>query len=374
MASQPLSLALKSNRAGWSWGLNNFGQLGLGDTANRSSPVLVVGSHAFTKIALGSEETGIALKVDGSAWAWGKGSAGQLGQGTTIADRSSPVAVIGSHVFDEVIQTGSHSHGLKSNGECWSWGDNGYGQLGDNSRVHKSSPVLVVGSHAFTEISGGEHYGVAIKSNGECWAWGMNLYGQLGQSDAVSRSSPVLVVGSHAFTKIEAGRYHILALKEDGECWSWGSAYEAGELGDGAATSRSSPVLVVGSHNFVEISGGWSHSLGLKSNGECWAWGNNNAGQLGSDTVESKSSPIQVVGSHAFIEISAGYHSLGLKDNGEVWAWGVNSAGQLGLGDTANRSSPVLVVGSHVFETLHEIEVEGEEEAAENAIFFGMNF
>ena len=97
----------------------------------------------------------------------------------------------------------NHSLTLKSNGEVWTWGYNLYGQLGDNTIAYKSSPILVVGSHSFVEISGGYRHTIARKANGEVWTWGWNIYGQLGDNTTASKSSPVLVVGSHNFASIE---------------------------------------------------------------------------------------------------------------------------------------------------------------------------
>ena len=98
-----------------------------------------------------------------------------------------------------------------------------------------------------------------------------------------------------------------------------------------------------------------NHSLALKSTGEVWVWGSNYYGQLGTNNPTSYSSPVLVVGSHSFVEINAGsYHSLARKSNGEVWGWGWNTYGQLGISSAGNRSSPVLVVGNHVFAGLKE--------------------
>jgi len=94
-------------------------------------------------------------------------------------------------------------------------------------------------------------------------------------------------------------------------------------------------------------------SVALKPTGEVWAWGYNLYGQLGNQTRTNASSPVLVVGGHSFIEVAGGYyHTLARKANGEVWAWGYNVSGQLGNLTTTSYSSPVLVVGSHVFQTL----------------------
>jgi len=88
-------------------------------------------------------------------------------------------------------------------------------------------------------------------------------------------------------------------------------------------------------------------SYALDINFQVWAWGDNTYGQLGDNSSgNSKSSPVLVVGSHSFVEISGGYsHSLARKADGTVWSWGLNSSGQLGDNSIVSKSSPVLVVG-----------------------------
>ena len=113
---------------------------------------------------------------------------------------------------------------------------------------------------------------------------------------------------------------HTLSLKANGEVWSWGYNL-SGQLGDNTTGHKSSPVIVVGNHSFIEICAGASHTIARKENGEVWAWGNNPNGVLGDNTAgNQKSSPVIVVGNHSFIEIYASSgHSIARKANGEVW-------------------------------------------------------
>lgn len=242
---------------------------------------------------------------------------------------------------------------LLENGTAWTWGMNVHGQLGDNTTTDKSSPVSVVGAHSFTHITGGPSYTAALKgATGEVWTWGRNTRSELGDNTGTTRSSPVSVVGSFSFTQISSGGFHNTGLIEDtGEVWTWGYN-NAGQLGDNSITERSSPVSVVGEHSFVEITASRLHCYGRKEDGSVWAWGNNYWGYLGDDTSGSsahKSSPVSVVGAHSFTKIRSGDSALALKETGELWAWGSNGYGKLGDNTTNSRSSPVSVVGEHSF-------------------------
>lgn len=334
----------------WMWGQGNYGQLSDNATADYSSPIQITGDHQFIDLAEGQYHS-LALKVDGSVWCCGLNINGQLGDNSQM-NRSSPVLVVGAHSFIAVAAGALTSYGLKVNGQIWAWGGNGGGELGNGGTTPKSSPVIVV-VHSFVKIASGinNEYShiLALQANGQCYAWGYNPYGEVGDNTSANlRGSPVPVAGSHSFTEIVGGGNHSLALKSNGEVWSWGGNFY-GQLGNNGTyyNNESSPVLVVGAHSFVKVAAGLYHSLALKVDGSVFSWGYNANGELGINDTTTCSSPMQVVGNHSFIDIKAGgYHSLALKANGECWSWGYNGSGELGDESAINCSSPVLVVGA----------------------------
>ena len=177
-----------------------------------------------------------------------------------------------------------HSLALKSDGTVWAWGYNYYGQLGDGSTTSSTTPVQVSGLSGVIALAGGYSHSLALKSDGTVWAWGSNYSGQLGDGSTTSSTTPVQVSNLDGVVALAAGSYHSLALKSYDTVWAWGYNYY-GQLGDGSTDSstgnRSTPVQVSGLRGVIALAGGGYHSLALKSDGTVWAWGRNYHSQLG---------------------------------------------------------------------------------------------
>ena len=286
--------------------------------------------------------------VFGVSLSWGSNANGRLGDNTAVS-KSSPVLVAGGFTNWCQVSGGDHSVGVRTNGTLWAWGCNASGQLGDNTIVSKSSPVSVVGGFTnWCQASAGSAHSLGVRTNGTAWAWGGNGNGRLGDNTAVNNSSPVLVAGGFTdWCQASAGQAHSLGVRTNGTLWAWGNN-SYGRLGDNTTVDKSSPVSVVGGFtDWCQVSIIGNHSLGVRCNGTAWAWGLNNFGQLGDNTIVSKSSPVSVVGGFTnWCQASAGSaHSLGVRTNGTAWAWGGNGNGRLGDNTAVNNSSPVLVAG-----------------------------
>jgi alpha-tubulin suppressor-like RCC1 family protein len=334
----------------YAWGSNGNGRLGDGTTTSSRSPVSVVGGFTdWVQISAGGYHT-VAVRANGTAWAWGRGSSGRLGTNTTT-DRSSPVLVVGGFTNWVQISTsfGAHTAAIRANGTAWAWGLGSLGRLGTNDITDTSSPVSVVGGFTdWVQISAGISHTAAVRANGTAWAWGANGYGKLGNNTITDTSSPVSVVGGFTdWVQISVAAVHTAAIRANGTAWAWGSN-GLGRLGDGTTTSRRSPVSVVGGFtDWVQISAGFDGTAAVRANGTAWAWGNNNSGELGTNDITSRSSPVSVVGGFTdWVQISIGLsHTVAVRANGTVWAWGNNTLGRLGDGTTTSRRSPVSVVG-----------------------------
>jgi alpha-tubulin suppressor-like RCC1 family protein len=343
------TVAVKSDGSVWAWGDNTSGQLGNDSPLEYASPVRVPGLTDVAAVAAGHIHT-IAVKSDGSVWAWGLGHTGQLGDGTG-SNRSSPVKLPGIAGVVSVAAGFGHTVAVKSDGSVWAWGYNDYGQLGDGTTANRWSPVQVPGIGGVVSVAAGYGHTVAVKSDGSVWAWGYNGFGQLGDGTTTNGWSPIHVPDISGVVSVAAGFGHTVAVKSDGSVWAWGYN-RFGQLGDGTATNRWSPVQVPGIGGIIDVAAGAGavqdgvHTVALKSDGSVWGWGWNHFGQLGDGTGVTSSSPVQVVGLTGVTAVAAGaMHSLALKTNGNAAAWGIGGA-QLGDGTFAQRMSPVLVVNS----------------------------
>ena len=340
-AGSGYTVALKSDGRVWAWGWNGFAQLGDGSIASRSTPAQASNLTGMQTIAAGGDHT-VALKSGGTVWAWGNNEAGQLGDGTFLNSRLTPVQVMGLTGVMAIAAGEDHTVALRSEGTVWAWGRNRSGQLGDGSTTGRFAPVQVSGLTSVQAIDADGSHTVALKSDGTVWAWGRNSFGQLGDGSTTNRSTPVQVSNLTGVQAIAAGGEHtVAALQSDGTVWAWGNN-DSGQLGDGSTTSRLTPVQVSNLTGAQAVAAGWAHTVALKSGGTVWAWGSNESGQLGDGSTTDRSAPVQVMVLTGVMAIAAGGdHTVALKSDGTVWAWGANWGGQLGDGSTTNRLTPV---------------------------------
>lgn len=344
------TLALKSDGHVYGWGTNNSGQLGdgIGGGIYRS-PVLAVGfSNAIAVDAGGSHS--LALKSNGTVWAWGDNGSGQSGaqeQFTSTKFRPTQVADL-TGTFTAISAGAAHSLALRSDGTVWGWGNNSFGQLGNGTgSVAVFTPVQASGLTNVVGISAGAGFSLAVKADGTVWGWGRNTNNELGlPSSTFSVHSPVQITGLSAVQKISAGQSHAVALKSDGTVWSWGNNHH-GQLGSGEGVgSFPTPRQASGLSGVTAIDAGLDHTLAMTSNGTVWSWGNNADGQLGNGTTTNSNVPLVVTGLNA-IAISAGPNtSAALLSDGTIRMFGNNRNGQLGDRTAFSRPLPVQVGAS----------------------------
>lgn len=312
--------------------------------AGWAAAVLMVGltplAHAPAEAL--APEAAAAISPGGVPWTWGGNGFGQLGDGTTQT-RLTPGPVTGlDHVVD--LHGGrEHVVALRDDGTVWVWGSNVEGQLGLGTTANRSTPTQVPGLSGVTAVETGHNSSLALLAGGTVRTWGLNADGQLGDGTTTLRRSPVTVSGLTTAVAIAAGRNMSYALRADGTVVAWGRNDE-GQLGDGTTTRRTTPVRVGSLTGIVGIAGGRDHGLALRDDGTVWAWGSNDYGQIGDGTLTDRTSPVQVQVTGGALQVIAGaHHSYALRTDGTVAAWGRNYRANLGDGTTTTRTRPVSV-------------------------------
>ncbi len=374
----------------WATGSNIRGQLGLGNTTSRSTPIRVLNGALMVFAGNG---TTFYITLDGSLWAMGYNENGQLGDGTTT-NRTSPVLIFGSGaaggpnqaptdilLSNNVVYQNAGNNAVvgtlstvdpdsttftyelvagTGSAQNATFAISGSNLIARNSlpagpysiRVQSTDsagatfakifnilfaapPPISAGSASF---AGGGNHSLFVQS-GQLWTTGFNTYGQLGDGSLTLRTSPVQITTGVA--AVAAGQDDFSAfVKTDGSLWTMGRN-NVGNLGDGTTGNRSSPVQIA--TGVATAAAGVSFTAFVRTNGSLWTTGWNNYGQLGTGTLVDRLTPIQVVPAGVTAVAAGASHLLHVRTDGTLWANGWNAYGQLGTGNTTDRNTPVQV-------------------------------
>ncbi len=291
------SCALTADGAAWCWGENISGALGVGDSVNRTSPTPLASLGYDLAQLSNNGDGGCVVRTDGHAFCWGENTAGQVGDGTTVA-RQTPVQVVGGGgmghlegvaVVDRATSGGEHTCALKNDGTLWCWGQNASGAVGDGTTTNRTTPVQanvpLSGSSTVIDFCTGSAHTCAIRSDGTVWCWGNCQVGQVGlPADYLAHPDPVQVGGLPGTAKpasIGCGDTHACVLLENQSVWCWGYAY-LGQLGRGTWTvvePIAAPML--GINDAIGVFAGGNNTCVLRSDGSTWCTGKNSSGELG---------------------------------------------------------------------------------------------
>ena len=336
------SLLIKPDGSLWATGLNDYGELGVGDTTVRIVATRVGGDSDWVAVACGDYH-GLALKADGSLWTWGANSFGQLGLGDTD-QRTAPTRVGGDTDWVAVAAGDRHSLALKADGSLWSWGQNTYGQLGLGDTDTRYVPTQIGSGTDWASFSCGAEHSMAITDRGVLWGWGRNLRSQLGLGDTANRLVPTRVGNDRDWAVISCADEDCRALKTGGTLWAWGYN-NFGQLGFGDTTTRSVPTQVGADTDWAALACGDDHTIALRTDNGLWAWGANSFGNLGTGDTVAHFSPMKISDASDWTGLSCGDDdSAAFEPDGTLWKWGSNIQGQLGFGDLANRLVPTFLM------------------------------
>ncbi|MCL9809912.1 T9SS type A sorting domain-containing protein [Flavobacterium luminosum] len=345
------TIGLKDGGTLWSWGRNNQGQLGTGEntTITNKIPKQIGTESNWVKISAGNAHN-LAIKTDGTLWAWGRNLDGQVGVGTSTSYFNFPQQ-IGSDTDWEFISAGDEfSLAIKKNGTLWAWGDNAFGQLGDNSTSDKNTPIQIGIATDWSFVSAGTEHSLGINKNGELWAWGKNSSARFGINTPSYSHVPIRIGSDTDWSVVLASREHGVGLKTNGTFWTWGSN-ATGQLGDGTTSPKTSPINIVAFNEATAIAKGHQHTLVIKKDGTLWSWGGNATGQLGIGTPLSPTAPGPTLTptrentfNNSWVFVSSKItHTVAIKSDGSLFTWGNNIGGQLGDNTQTAKSSPTSV-------------------------------
>lgn len=316
------SLALKTDGSLWAWGANWEGQLGV-DASNRSIPNRVGNENDWDSIWAG-ERYSLARKMDGTLWGWGGNRFLTLGDTGDISLFRSPAPILSGLNIDQLSAGRQHVIALDGNQQIVAWGSNEYGQLGTGVKPYivKPHPMISLGSQGAV-VEAGWNESSVILDEGSLKNWGDNYFGQSGTGDFSHPTlDPLSPEGPSNWQAIAAGERNKVGLASDGTLWQWGNGL-------------ASPSQLNGETDWAHVVAGQSHFLALNNNGSLWAWGGNWIGQLGDGTTDHKQAPVRIGSDSDWMSIGTGWHhSFAIKTDGSLWVWGWNSGSALGLGSS----------------------------------------
>lgn len=330
----------------------------------------------------------MALKEDGTVWAWGNNVFGQLGDGSS-SNRYKPVQVIDLKDVKAIACKDEFSYALDSNNHLYAWGRSRNGLISPLNESGRSSfsrsydadhPILLKTSIIISKIACSYHQFCGYEPYSKIFA---TSFGELRMSSYDIKFVSIVPCGYQSWLGLDdkgqvwfkekhnteaekiyglngiisiAGDSHYAALKSDGTVWTWGNN-ASGQLGDGTLFSRPSPQKVTGIENVCQIAAAGNRTVALKKDGTVWEWGlcsvmdsqkrnknwNNTSVQAEDDRKElTKPTYIPELSNIKFIAAGI-YHCLAIKEDGTVWAWGYNDFGELGDGTNINRARPVMI-------------------------------
>lgn len=295
-----------------------------------------ISAQCWAKIASHDHLT-YAIHSNGSLWRWG-----HVANGNNI---NVPSLFDNARVWVDVSVGENHAAGITTTGGIFTWGDNIYGQLGDETNLSKTYPVQIGNTLSWSKVSCGREFTMAIKTDGTLWVWGSNDRGKLGLGGGGNRNIPVKVGTDTNWTFVKAGELHALAIKSNGTLWGAGDD-DYGQMGSATGTDDVLTFTQIGTHTDWNVVSTHNNSnLGLKSSANSiWVWGANGYSQLGEGTTVQRNSPMYLDISDSWNAISMGEtFAGGINSLGQLKMWGRNAYGQLGTGNTTNHSEPFQI-------------------------------
>ncbi len=347
------TIAIKDDGTLWAWGSASSGRLGNGNTTGKEILPVQIGTDTdWTNIYVGGSHS-IAMKIDGTLWAWGSNYSGELGLGYNNAGVSVPTQIGTDTDWKTVSLGNSFTLAVKTDGTLWTWGGNSEGQLGNGtygSGTGAAAPTQIGTDTDWSIVEAGYQHSQGIKTDGTLWGWGLENHGRLGNGNNITGSTqtrqttPVQIGTDTDWAAVSSGNNHSHALKTDGSLWAWGYG-SSGRLGTGNTSNQAIPIQIGTDTDWSIARTGNGVTNFIKLNGTRWACGSDGNGRFGNNISGNLLVPTQIGTDTDWTDISGGVlnsHVVALKSLGELLAWGKNLNGTLGNGFEENTYTPVL--------------------------------
>jgi alpha-tubulin suppressor-like RCC1 family protein len=365
---------LLANGKLYTWGRNNLAQTGLGFTSTLSAnpnthpqaPVEVATSEAMVSLAFNQNHS-VALGTSGKLWSWGADNNGQLGRGDTGRDtctgttpncRKAIGEVQGLERVVAVAAGYNHVIALREDGTVWAFGLNSNGQLGDGSTASSSQPVLTTWTAEdaanlgrVVQVSGSSASSFALDDRGQVWGWGRDTYANLGQGSVGTYSATpkrVPIPPGVFIVSIANGRDHTLALAKDGRVYAWG-LNASSQVGFNGAVHNKQPTAwpdpVVSPRRLpatdtqlaVAVYANGNTSYLRRADGKVYPWGMYGETEgRGSTVYANLDEPADKLPTLSnIVDLGVGaLHQVARRNDGQLFSWGWSFQGSLGGGLT----------------------------------------
>jgi len=325
----------------WSWGRNEVGELGQGDTVERllPSPIAGIAGSSWAAVSTAAGPSVCALDTGAKLFCWGGNASGALGLGD-LDGRPAPAARDGA--WRAVAMDSEHACAIAEDGGLWCWGRNIDGELATGDTTLRTSPTAVAlpEGQSTAVVATGWGHTCAITRQGELHCWGRNVEGQLGLGDRSTRTSPARIGTDRGWRALSLAGQRSCAQRADGSLWCWGRN-GTGQLGVGDFVDHDRPTRVDIAGRVTQFSAGVYRTCAIVEGGALLCWGDSGVGDPEGADAEDHEVPSPLGAPDGWEQVACGFRSCcGTRAGGALLCWGDNSFGQLGTGDTEMRADP----------------------------------
>ncbi|QDK38986.1 hypothetical protein [Bdellovibrio sp. NC01] len=336
-------------------GTNDKGQLGNGSTVNSSTFVTIDGGIAYSAVAAGNGFTCGIVANSKYLKCWGQNDYGQVGNNST-ANVTTPTVIDGSNPYLSVFVGPNFACGLTNSNNLKCWGSNSDGQFGDGTVDKKIIPTQVNSNTYAAGSAGGAHV-CMVTATGELSCAGSNSSAQMGNINWTYKRAPTSVLGTMTYTSITSGFGHMCALNTSNSAMSCSGYNTFGQFGNNDSVSVAGLQYVQKTSAYSSIASGQFHMCGiLTSSGQLRCWGKNDSGQVSLDptTYPQMLSPTIVDSGVSYSQVRPGFnHTCAITSSNIVRCWGNNIYGAVGNGGSgANVITPTSVSDGNTYKSV----------------------